>query len=303
MTRIEALRILGLKPDATPDEVKKAYRQLVIAVHPDKNPAPNARHLFQLVQEAYEFIRAAEEHEQRKERAARGYTERAANEAKARAARERAERESRQREERATAEKEARERTEREKRAKEAREKQAEEEIKEWERQRDEAATGLSWALAFWLIPFATLGLGTWAACDFIGFDAGFFSLIPIPISTVILLYKGNAGFKRYQLRKFYRKHPPPTGTAKDRQSASSVTNLGEDFCTFVVLSLFVGYVFYLIGAIVEFEYRGHHEWESLGVVPLAIIAPIALIGSAAFVLYDIVNWLGKNLALRLKRK
>ena len=86
MIRAEALRILGLEPNATLADVKKAYRQLVKTVHPDKNPAPNARHLFQLVQEAYESISTTED--QAKENRDRAEREKRAKEAREKQAKE-----------------------------------------------------------------------------------------------------------------------------------------------------------------------------------------------------------------------
>ena len=287
MTRVEALRILGLEPNATPDEVKRAYRQLVKAVHPDKNPAPNARHLFQLVQEAYEFIRAVEEQEQTKERAARKAT--------AQAAREQAERESRQREERARAEREAKDKAEREKRAKEAREKQAKEELRKWEQLRKHAAEGVSGVLFFpGVILVTSLLGGTSAAASLFGFDLSWIHAPLIPISIVVSLCKVNAWSKKYQLRRFYRNHPPPSAAGIGTQHAIPVTNFGEAFSLFFVSLLVALGVFIMIDATVE-NRADLLDLESSAVVALAVIAPIAVIGFAVIVLYDIVNWLKTN--------
>ena len=241
MTRVEALRILGLEPNATPDDVKKAYRQLVKAVHPDKNSAPNARHLFQLVQEAYEFISATEEQKQTKERAAREYRDRAAREARAQAARERAERETRQREKRARAEKEARERADRERRATEAREKEAQE---GWERQRAAAATGIPgsicrfYTITVFIVTFILALMFTglivqayiwlWSIIDkiypikwfgfviliFGGFPIFFIICFIVVGVSFIMSWVESAIDKRvreYQLRKFDKSCPPPS--------------------------------------------------------------------------------------------
>lgn len=56
MTREKAYEILGISADASPDDIKKAYRQHVKIYHPDKNPASNAAFMFRLVQEAWEYI-------------------------------------------------------------------------------------------------------------------------------------------------------------------------------------------------------------------------------------------------------
>jgi hypothetical protein len=255
MTRAEALRILGLEPDATPTEVKRKYRQLVKTVHPDKNPAPNARHLFQLVQEAYESISTTEDQA-----------------------------------------KENRDRAEREKRAKEAREKQAKEELRKWEQQREHASVGLSGVLFFpGVILFSALCGGAPAAPDFFGFDLSWLHFPLIPISVVISLCKVNAWSMKYQLRRFYRNHPPPSEAGRDTQHAIPVTSFGEGFSVFFVALLIALEVFIMIDATVE-NRADLMDMESSAVVALAVITPIAEIGFAVIVLYDIVNWLKINL-------
>ena len=48
---------LGLKKDATGDEIKKAYRKLARANHPDSNPGDTAKHdKFKSVAEAYDVV-------------------------------------------------------------------------------------------------------------------------------------------------------------------------------------------------------------------------------------------------------
>lgn len=73
MTRSEALYILGLKPDASVDEAKKAWRNLVKLTHPDKDRTHDAARLFEKVQTAYKTIIeteaiAAQERRERKAR-------------------------------------------------------------------------------------------------------------------------------------------------------------------------------------------------------------------------------------------
>ncbi len=50
-------QVLGVKKDATADEVKKAYRKLARANHPDSNPGDSAKHdTFKAVAEAYDVV-------------------------------------------------------------------------------------------------------------------------------------------------------------------------------------------------------------------------------------------------------
>lgn len=53
----EAYRILGLAPGVSQTDIKAAYRRLVLATHPDRNPTdPNANTKFREVQRAYEAV-------------------------------------------------------------------------------------------------------------------------------------------------------------------------------------------------------------------------------------------------------
>lgn len=53
---VDYYETLGLKPDASADEVKVAYRTLSKRYHPDVNDAPNAAAFFRLLAEAYDVL-------------------------------------------------------------------------------------------------------------------------------------------------------------------------------------------------------------------------------------------------------
>ena len=48
--------ILGVSRDATPEQIKKAYRQLAMKLHPDVASEPDAADRFKKVAEAYEVL-------------------------------------------------------------------------------------------------------------------------------------------------------------------------------------------------------------------------------------------------------
>ena len=50
-------KVLGVTKESTPEEVKKAYRELAKKYHPDVNKEPGAEHRFKEVNEAYEHLK------------------------------------------------------------------------------------------------------------------------------------------------------------------------------------------------------------------------------------------------------
>jgi len=48
--------VLGVARDASPEEIKKAYRQAALKYHPDRNKSPDAEQRFKLAAEAYDVL-------------------------------------------------------------------------------------------------------------------------------------------------------------------------------------------------------------------------------------------------------
>lgn len=72
----EFYEVLGLTPEASEEEVKKAYKELSRKFHPDRNPADKeAEEKFKKVQEAYEFIKDPEKYKKQKLKNTTPYSE------------------------------------------------------------------------------------------------------------------------------------------------------------------------------------------------------------------------------------
>src|SRR5919107_936456 len=58
MAKQDYYSLLGVSKDATPDDLKKAYRKLAMQHHPDRNPGDKAaEHKFKEISEAYEVLK------------------------------------------------------------------------------------------------------------------------------------------------------------------------------------------------------------------------------------------------------
>ena len=54
--QVDYYKILGIHMDANADQIRRAYRNKAKLYHPDINKTPNAKILFQLVNEAYQVL-------------------------------------------------------------------------------------------------------------------------------------------------------------------------------------------------------------------------------------------------------
>lgn len=55
-TKRDYYEVLGVSKNATPEEMKKAYRKLALEWHPDRNKSPEATEKFKEINEAYEVL-------------------------------------------------------------------------------------------------------------------------------------------------------------------------------------------------------------------------------------------------------
>lgn len=55
-TKQDYYDVLGVPPNATPEEIKRAFRRLAMQYHPDRNKEPGAEQRFKEINEAYEVL-------------------------------------------------------------------------------------------------------------------------------------------------------------------------------------------------------------------------------------------------------
>ena len=58
---VDSFKTLGLKPGASQEEIRKAFRSLAKKWHPDKNKSPEAEAKFKKISEAYENLKNFED--------------------------------------------------------------------------------------------------------------------------------------------------------------------------------------------------------------------------------------------------
>jgi molecular chaperone DnaJ len=64
MSTKDYYQLLGIKPNASPEEIKRSYRRLALKYHPDKNPDdPLSEAVFKDIAEAYEILSDAKKRE------------------------------------------------------------------------------------------------------------------------------------------------------------------------------------------------------------------------------------------------
>ena len=64
MSSKDYYKILSVKPNASPEEIKQAYRRLAFKYHPDRNPEDTlAETVFKEIAEAYEILSDKEKRE------------------------------------------------------------------------------------------------------------------------------------------------------------------------------------------------------------------------------------------------
>ena len=70
LSKLDYYDILGVGPDASPDEIKRSFRKLAFKYHPDRNKMPNAEERFKEASEAYAIL---SDPEKRREYDTRGF--------------------------------------------------------------------------------------------------------------------------------------------------------------------------------------------------------------------------------------